>query len=1054
MYSLLMKRILPICLLLGLMAATAVPFGTGCEDEERLNPQLPRLEVDIIDRQGQVTQGCELTPCTLNFSLIALGATSVRQVVLRNAGDNYLDLLGMEIEPGAGSFETTFTILDSTLWKINPGETKTVEISYAPMEESESLAVFHLESTDPEHPLVDIDMFGWGEIGTSPQLVVCLEVDPSDPQNDELSCAPPWQVDFGDVPLPPEGQPVSTPIIMRNMGREELAISEVRVTADSTREFVLQPDDLTALVPPIEADGTPHEVSVTLWYNPRDGGRDEGAVEIKSNDPEDQTTLVQLAAGGLAPRVCLEPLLLDFDKVVLGYDAQQSFLVINCGLETLTVDSITLDPQSNPAFTLVSPPACPCQLEPQEQLEVVVHFEPNDLGIDDGRVFVESNDPSTATAFVMLRGQGGDDPVCDIGVYPHRLNFGMVAAGSSADKTLVLSNNGTLQCQIQEISVPSGPFVFASVQVTPFPLEPGDQRLVALRYQPTDAGPHRATVEIHSTDFEEPVISVDLYGNDPDVPECDIEITPGDLAFGMLPVWSTDIQTVEVRNRGTEPCVIEELRFDSRTDQVFALEQAPALPASIPVGDFISLQVSFTPTSKGTFDGGLIMLTNDPDTPVAVVTMSGAADELNLVTSPDSLDFGAVTIGCSSPELTVTLFNTGSATVDVQDIYLDPAQTDPGFIIEAIDYDGQSTLPIQLPGADSMEIRLRYTPSAEEANSGVLVIETSAALGSSMYVPLTGAGTYISTQVDVFQQLDQAVVDVLWVVDNSGSMSPQQDMLARNFSAFIYWAVTLETDFQIGVITTEINEPNLPGDYFDIYPGILVHAPRYPKILTNDTPDLEQAFATNVKVGTCCSDEQEAGLHAAMLALSDPLVSAPAANGGFLREDAKLLIIMVSDEEDQSPGEVDFYVDFFKSIKGYHNDQLMDVSVIVGDKDTGCGGMGGINAQASNRYIFVQEATGGIFRSHCFFDWGTTLSELGLDAFAARTQFALTRQANPASIQVEVDDGSGPVVIPEDVDQSGDGWIYDVPSNSVVFGDQVVPPRGASITIGYDTTCL
>jgi len=233
-----------------------------------------------------------------------------------------------------------------------------------------------------------------------------------------------------------------------------------------------------------------------------------------------------------------------------------------------------------------------------------------------------------------------------------------------------------------------------------------------------------------------------------------------------------------------------------------------------------------------------------------------------------------------------------------------------------------------------------------------------------------------------------------------------------------------------------------------------VHHPRYPKILTNDTPDLEQAFATNVKVGTCCSDEQESGLHAAMLALSDPLISSPAANGGFLREDAKLLIIMVSDEEDQSPGEVDFYVDFFKSIKGYHNDQLMDVSVIVGDKDTGCGGLGGINAQPGNRYIFVQEATGGIFRSHCFFDWGTTLSDLGLDAFAARTQFALTRQANPASIQVEVDDGTGPVVIPEDTDQSGDGWTYDVPSNSVVFGDQVVPPRGATITIGYDTTCL
>ena len=48
----------------------------------------------------------------------------------------------------------------------------------------------------------------------------------------------------------------------------------------------------------------------------------------------------------------------------------------------------------------------------------------------------------------------------------------------------------------------------------------------------------------------------------------------------------------------------------------------------------------------------------------------------------------------------------------------------------------------------------------------------------------------LSAQQDVFRQMDQAKVDVLWVVDNSGSMSPQQDMLARNFSDFFFWAVT------------------------------------------------------------------------------------------------------------------------------------------------------------------------------------------------------------------------------------------------------------------------
>jgi hypothetical protein len=192
-----------------------------------------------------------------------------------------------------------------------------------------------------------------------------------------------------------------------------------------------------------------------------------------------------------------------------------------------------------------------------------------------------------------------------------------------------------------------------------------------------------------------------------------------------------------------------------------------------------------------------------------------------------------------------------------------------------------------------------------------------------------------------------------------------------------------------------------------------------------------------------------------MMALSEPLISAPAANGGFLREDAKLVIIMVSDEHDQSPGPPDFYVDFFKNIKGYRNDQLMDVSVIVGDVPGGCYA-NGIEAEPSPRYIYVQDQTDGIFRSHCSADWGNTLSDLGLDSFAARTQFPLTRPANPTTIVVTVDehDGNGPQTIPEDTAGDGSGWEYDIPTNSVVFGDLVVPGRGATITISYETTCL
>ena len=477
----------------------------------------------------------------------------------------------------------------------------------------------------------------------------------------------------------------------------------------------------------------------------------------------------------------------------------------------------------------------------------------------------------------------------------------------------------------------------------------------------------------------------------------------------------------------------------------------------IPAHGSTNVTVAFTPLRRGIHSGEMTVITDDPDTTAVVVTMAGTAEELNLMVIPDNVEFGAVTLGCDSPERNITVYNIGMNGVMINDVYLDDTRTDLSkFQITELTYSGAPAVtPFNLPSANSFNIKVRYTPQAVERDTGVLVIESTAALGAYMEVPLGGEGTEETSQTDVFNQLDNPMVDVLWVVDNSGSMIPQQQALAQNFSTFISWAVTLQTDFHIGVISTEINEPEIPADYFNVYPGVLVQYPGFPKIITNTTPNLAQAFAKNVNVGTCCSDEQESGLHAAMMALSEPLVSAAAANAGFLREDAKLVLIMVSDEVDQSPGPPDFYVDFFKNIKGFRNDQLMDVSVVTGDVPNGCS-YGGISAQASPRYKYVQEATGGLFRSHCSANWGSTLSDLGLDTFAARTQFPLTRPANSATIEVTVDahDGNGPQPVPEDTTGSGNGWEYDENSNSIVFGDNAVPPRGATITVSYETTCL
>ncbi|MBN2497313.1 MAG: choice-of-anchor D domain-containing protein [Deltaproteobacteria bacterium] len=1035
----------------------ALLLAAAACDSERVRVTRPDLSV-LVPGPGGTPTACEDTSCALDYGLVYLGNTDTQTVVVRNFGDGELSLQEVLIQSDLNP--APFSLPGFEMENIPPGQSLPVSVMYAPQEEGEHSGVLRIKTDDPDHPLVEVSLSGRSEIVPAPQLQVCVRVDPTDPDNDEMQCGPPSEVDFGPVALVPLGEPVSTPIVLRNLGKETLVVRNIRKTSGTSTEFYIEPDDYTAQIPAIENDGEViHEDEFLLWYSPSDGGQDEGFLEIESNDPDNRSMQVTVRGQGIAPRVCADPLKLEFGSVAIGHPKKLSFNVTNCGLLTLTVGTIRFGENSSEAFSFSALPMTPFDLEPGEGVDIEVVFNPIEEGDAGGRIYLQTNDPAAETGYILLRGEGSDDPICDIEFSPIRLNFGFVDVGASTTRSTSLRNTGTANCDVTSIGELSGAgagaFTLAQAPIIPFTLGPGEAQTLTFRYQPADAGPHRATVDIESNDFEEAVTTLELYGNDPDVPECNARVVPQVLAFGTVAMWRTAIMEVKVINEGAEACILHGLDFSPGTDQAFTLAEAPSLPARVPAHDEATVLVGFTPIQRRSHAGQLTVVTDDPDTPIAVVDLAGNGEELNLMVIPNSLDFGLVTVGCASPQTTITVYNIGNSSVEIQDIFLDALRTDPEFSMIGLDHHGSSSLPFTLSSADSFTIQLRYVPEkiAPPPNSGVLVIQSTAAIDTVLEVPMVGEGTDQTSQTDVFNQLDEPKVDVLWVIDNSGSMIPQQQALAANFSTFINWAITLDTDFHIGVVSTEINEPETPADFFNIYPGILVNYPGFPRVLDNNTPNLAQAFAKNINVGTCCSDEQESGLHAAMMTLSEPLISSPAANGGFMREDAKLVIIMVSDEVDQSPATVDFYVDFYKSIKGYRNDQLMDVSCITGDVPGGCSA-GGIYAEAAPRYKFVQEATGGIFRSHCSTNWGSTLSDLGLDAFAARTQFPLTRPAQPDTIVVMIDEGDGFVVVPFDEDESGDGWTYDEETNSIVFGDEVVPGRGATIEASYETICL
>jgi len=216
--------------------------------------------------------------------------------------------------------------------------------------------------------------------------------------------------------------------------------------------------------------------------------------------------------------------------------------------------------------------------------------------------------------------------------------------------------------------------------------------------------------------------------------------------------------------------------------------------------------------------------------------------------------------------------------------------------------------------------------------SSALVLLSAAILG------LVGMGLVLAacsqppplrrrTQTDTFFQEIRRTVDILLVVDNSCSMVDEQQKLAANFDNFIQQFLEADVNYQIGVVTTDMSDPE--------HRGRLVGET---KLITSemDVDQARQTFSENVKV--CATGSGfERGLAAAQAALSPDLLAAE--NAGLIRDDAALSIVFVSDEDDLSAQPVSEYLEFFKGIKGdqgYRDDSLVNLSAVVGDFPDGC----------------------------------------------------------------------------------------------------------------------
>lgn len=970
-----------------------------------------------------VTGALEVTEI-LDFGAVSLGRARERKVLVRNVGRAPVRISECVLEKPVG---VDWKLPTTGHLTIDAGEEREIPLSFAPAALGQRAARLRLANDSERTPELTIELRGEGVLGRA------------ELGNDAL--------DFGKVAVRSIAS-LSLELINDTDHPAEVTVPEA--TGDDPDEFRTRPSG--AVVVPAG-----QTLTVEVTFSPQRVGIHHAELVVFPC-PTCPAEPVSLSGEGIAASLVADPREVDFGFVEPGRTAVQQVEITNVGTKVAVVHRVYLG-QSTPSEFATDGLPGPVQLAEGESVVVEVSFSPGALDGKDGTLRVEATANGDETLVVPLKGHGGGP---DIEVRPEALGFPRTGVGLTVEKKISIYNVGHDPTNVRPLQVtavyidgassPNGGDFSLSFRngapVGPVTLQAGDAEAVFVQYHALRAGDATAYLHIESNDADEPLVIVPINASAKDLGPCSWQAVPEVLDFGSVAQGQKVQLSFAIRNVGPNSCAVANVRLSRSTPPVFEL--AAVSTRIIAPGEQLTVPVIFKPTGPATWSGLVEFDVSSPTAPRGEVRLIARGIDACVHVEPATIDFGVVGLQCLPPTRSVAVRNACALPVELYSARVGTSASDE-FTLQS----GGDERTLQ-PG-EQILMQVTYEPVDEGTDDAPLFVETSA-VEDPLLVGLLGHGALRPTATDTYVQPPRMEVDVLFVVDNSGSLMEEQDAISRNFDRFIQSANARGVDYHIAVTTTGLTA--YKGGWSDCPGGVDGgEAGRFypvdnsrPRILTPTTPNLRDVFAQNVKVGVCHWWEE--GLEAARLALSPPLIdhadapNHPAANdgnAGFLRPEAKLYVIWISDEEDAGNRPTGEYVDFLRSLKPGRPD-LVSASAIVGRPS--CVTSPTVGA----RYMEVVDALGGMVADICSPDWGGLLQRIGDDAFTPRTVFPLTQAPDGRDLVVRIDGNEIAPVASDGTLQ----WRYDPTlgdHGAVVFEPGHAPGPNSTLEITYPVPC-
>ncbi|MBI5206461.1 MAG: choice-of-anchor D domain-containing protein [Candidatus Firestonebacteria bacterium] len=579
------------------------------------------------------------------------------------------------------------------------------------------------------------------------------------PESIPIISISPASKNFGAVNIQSSSSPNIFTIM--NNGGNNLFIEKVGLSGPNASEFVIQNDNCSdsTIIPAASA-------TLDVVFSPKSIGTKNATLYVVSNDPNSPTKTVNLSGSGdPIPVISVSTQSINFGKVNINNSSTFPKIKIqNNGGADLIIDKLIITGPNAGEFSIQADNCSNSTLASALSNTFDVKFSPTQAGTKNATLSIPTNDPITPTAAILLTGEG--NPIPEILVSLQSISFGTINIGStSSPNKVTITNIGEVNLNLETITIAgpnAGEFSIQNDNCSGKTILKNTNASFEIIFTPKQGGAKNAYINIPSNDPYTPSKTINLSGSGNPIPAISLEAQSID--FGNIIIGeSSSPTTLIVTNTGTSDLKINTIILAGQNANEFFIKNDNCSNKTITPSSTAALNIVFTPKTEGLKKAILIIPSNDPNTPNAIISINGQGGIIIpkpiISLSTQTLSFGDLNVGDSTIPKIVTITNIGNASLAIGNISITGSNIEDFIIIS--DTCSNNIIASLLNGS----IEIIFKPKQPGTRNAILNIPSNDPNFSNITVSLNGTGN----PIPVISLSDETIYFDTTIIQNSSS---------------------------------------------------------------------------------------------------------------------------------------------------------------------------------------------------------------------------------------------------------------------------------------------